>query len=283
MSAIDITPFGSAEPQHLDGGPGPGEKPRKVAIVGYTHSNREAPWDSDDWQIWGLNNLHLHVSDTRWDAWYDIHDDATVAADEAHTKWLAEPHPFPIWMLEPRPEWPATRLFPAGELKARFGPYFTNSISWMVAHAITQVEWAIGDGAEIGIWGVDMATGRAGGGEYAFQRPSCEYAIGRAEGMGIKVTIPDTSDLLKCANVYGEAPPAILAKMADRRTELAERLGAARRERDHALAHARSMDSIIDQIAGADETLEYFLGAWATPIVDGLQGRASNDVRAGVQ
>lgn len=52
---------------------------------------------------------------------------------------------------------------------------------------------------EIQVWGVDMAQDS----EYNHQRPSCEAAIGFARGLGIKVFIPDTSDLMKCLFVYG--------------------------------------------------------------------------------
>lgn len=256
------------------------DKPRKIAIVGYTHSNRDAPYDEPGWQIWGLNNLHLWVGNTRWDAWFDIHDGDTIAEDDKHLEWLAAPHDFPIYTLSQDDGWPAAQPFPAGELKDRFGTYFTNSISWMVAYAITQVEWAVGDGAEIGIYGVDMAVG-GGGGEYGFQRPSCEYVIGVARGMGITVTIPAASDLLKCANVYGEPENPLRAKLADRRAEMAERRGAAQRELDAARAHARQMESVLDQISGADETAAYIEGAWFTPRQDGSQGRAANDVRSG--
>lgn len=256
------------------------DKPRKVAIVGYTHSNRDAPWDDPDWQIWGLNNLHLWVTDTRWDAWFDIHDDKTIEADKRHVEWLGQQHRFPVYMFNPRTEWPSSALFPADQLKARWGTYFTNSISWMVAYAIEQVEWAAGDGAEIGIYGVDMATGGSDGGEYGFQRPSCEYFIGHARGMGITVTIPPASDLLKCGGVYGEPENPLRLKMLDRQTEMAERAAAARRELDGARAHARQMESLLDQIQGATDTVDYFLGAWFTPANDGSAGRAANDVRA---
>jgi len=47
-----------------------------------------------------------------------------------------------------------------------------------------------------------MAT-TAGWNEYAFQRPSCEYYIGIAQGRGINITIPDGSDLIKNRFIYG--------------------------------------------------------------------------------
>ena len=57
--------------------------------------------------------------------------------------------------------------------------YFTNTVSYMIAYAIYE-------GVDsIDIYGVDMS----GAGEYVNQRGSLMYWIGRAESMGIKVTM----------------------------------------------------------------------------------------------
>jgi hypothetical protein len=52
---------------------------------------------------------------------------------------------------------------------------------------------------ELGLYGVDMATGS----EYGPQRPSCEWMLGIAAGLGIKITIPPEADLLKSRFLYG--------------------------------------------------------------------------------
>ena len=46
---------------------------------------------------------------------------------------------------------------------------------------------------EIGLWGIDLAED----GEWEYQRANNEYYIGVAEGMGIKVTLPEGSMLKK--------------------------------------------------------------------------------------
>ena len=62
------------------------------------------------------------------------------------------------------------------------------------------VAFAIYEGfKEISVLGVDMATNS----EYQAQRPSVEWWLGLAEGLGIKVYIPPTSDILKCTQIYG--------------------------------------------------------------------------------
>jgi hypothetical protein len=39
--------------------------------------------------------------------------------------------------------------------------------------------------------------------EYHYQRPSCEFALGIAFGLGIKIYIPPQADLLKTVHLYG--------------------------------------------------------------------------------
>jgi hypothetical protein len=76
--------------------------------------------------------------------------------------------------------------------------YFTNSISFMIAYAVYEGLVCGHQWDEIHVYGVDMAVGD----EYIAQRPSCEYWIGIAEGMGVKVYIPDASDLCKTTFLY---------------------------------------------------------------------------------
>jgi hypothetical protein len=76
--------------------------------------------------------------------------------------------------------------------------YFTNSISWIIAFAITE------GFEEIHVYGVDMAVDSDpnGNAEYGYQKPSCEYWLGVAEKYCKKVYIPETSDLLMCPQRY---------------------------------------------------------------------------------
>jgi hypothetical protein len=61
--------------------------------------------------------------------------------------------------------------------------------------------------------------------EYGHQKPSCEYLIGLAEGMGIKVEIPDSSELLKCAQLYGfESNNKLRAWMKAQTQEMGKRV-----------------------------------------------------------
>ena len=176
---------------------------KKVAIIGFAPSWREAPWGSDEYEFWCLNEFYKlipEIKEFRADRWFEIHNrDSVSKATEEHQKWLKE-CPVPLYMWQKYNDLPNSVKFPRDEIiewlknKGCSGAgYFTNSISWMLAFGMYE------GFEEISVFGVDMANDS----EYQGQRPSCEYFIGLAEGMGIKVYIPQASDLLKCTQLYG--------------------------------------------------------------------------------
>ena len=71
-------------------------------------------------------------------------------------------------------EVPTSMVYPLDAMLKKFGDYFTNSISWMLALAIHE------GFEEIHVYGVDMAVDT----EYHHQRPSCEYFLGLAKRDG---------------------------------------------------------------------------------------------------
>jgi hypothetical protein len=88
---------------------------------------------------------------------------------------------------------PKSVEYPVKDMIAKFGGYFTNTISYMLALGISE------GFTDIACYGVDMATGS----EYGPQRPSCEFFLGIAAGLGIRITIPPEADLLKTRFLYG--------------------------------------------------------------------------------
>lgn len=85
------------------------------------------------------------------------------------------------------------RLYPVEAMVKKYGFAFGSSISWMIALAIEQ-------GYErINIFGVEMASQV----EYAEQRDTLFYMVGRAEALGIKVVIPKGSRLFFKDRMYG--------------------------------------------------------------------------------
>lgn len=192
-----------------------------VAILGFTQHGYKAPWGNPEWDFKGLNDLHS-VWEQQWPKcfaehadqieWYQLHrkqpdGQYPGARDEGHTEWLAK-QTCPIWMWAHDETIPASQPYPLADILTKallptgesLSPeqYWNNSISWMIAHAILQGY------KTIGLYGVDMAMdGVHGESEYQHQRPSVEYLIGVARGLGIRVVMPQESELLKCAFLYG--------------------------------------------------------------------------------
>ncbi|HSE44674.1 MAG TPA: hypothetical protein VLA89_05030, partial [Gemmatimonadales bacterium] len=197
----------------------------KVAIVGYTDHRAQAPFNDPEWEIWGLNDLYYELPDgiensrLRWfqlHKWTEIahHKEAEVTEDPLnfaggpphprdpnHVTWLAEAASrLRLYMFSKRSEVPDGLVYPKEQAYKYFSldgkkpnRYFTNTISWMIGLAIME------GAEEIGVYGVDMMMDGGEGSEYGWQRPSCEFFLGWARGAGIKVHLPDESDLLKTA------------------------------------------------------------------------------------
>jgi hypothetical protein len=196
---------------------------KRLAIVGFAPTRDQAPFADPTWEIWGLNDLHRAIP--RYTRWFDIHTVENIetdvvagrtsnAARKTNIPETALDHmgisglsklKCPVYMQDVNPGVPTSVRFPLEEMLATFkarglagARYLTNSISFMLAFAlyeglVTGHQWD-----EIQIYGVDMAVGD----EYIAQRPSCEYWIGIAEGMGVRVYIPDASDLCHTAFLY---------------------------------------------------------------------------------
>lgn len=196
---------------------------KRVAILGFASTSRNlCPFDDQTLELWGLNSLYPFLP--RYNRWFELHPKEHVQKNLPraelqqrglnHWEWLAkQPGPdspdfHPIYMQEHFEEIPASVKWPREEInqwtRKMFGPqaeidYFTSTPGEMVATAIYE-----GYG-EIHLYGVDLLQSE----EYAYQRPGCEYWLGIARGMGIKVVVPRQSALLKADYVYGFTEPTV--------------------------------------------------------------------------
>lgn len=179
------------------------KKRRKLAIVGFAPSSyQDAPFTNPEWEVWGLNEAYTLPGFSRADRWFEIHIRQEVdisTRDPNHINWLRTRRDIPIYMIRQFPDIPMAVEYPIRDIVRKYGQYLTNTISY-------EILLGIEEGFEtIGVWGVDMAQGGVYGqpSEYAEQRPSCEWALGVAQGKGIHVYIPPASDLLKAPGLYG--------------------------------------------------------------------------------
>lgn len=190
---------------------------RRVLISGFAETTRDvANRQPKEVEIWALNRCYTFLK--RWDRWYEVHEPELYTGQSG----LREPDYLetlrktkgPVYMLNPWAELPQARQYPYKEICARFRDYFTNSIGYMLAHAA--YEHVTGNPiGELLICGVDMSAYS----EYSEQRPCVEYWMGVVEGLGIKLTIPAASPLLKAAVTYGHRNRSVLWGQAKERLE----------------------------------------------------------------
>lgn len=188
---------------------------KKLAIVGFADTKTEAPFDNPEFEIWGLNDLHNSIP--RYDRWFDTHTRDNIDEDYKLQRNQGQiPNQniglsglrklnVPVYMQDRYEDIPNSIKFPLAEMLAFWKErsltgynYLTNSISIMIAYALYEGVVTGNQWKEVSVFGVDMAVS----GEYSHQRPSCEYWIGIAEGMGVKVFIPPASDLCRCRFIY---------------------------------------------------------------------------------
>jgi len=98
----------------------------------------------------------------------------------------------PVCMCYPTKQTPESFSYPKDEIIAKFGNFFNNTISYMIAAAIL-LEYK-----KIYFYGVDMKDEK-----YLGQKPCCNYYLGYAVGRGIEIFIHEESDLLKGEDLYG--------------------------------------------------------------------------------
>ena len=215
----------------------PREGQKKVAIIGFAESWKQAPWSDESIEMWALNEFWKYAP--RWNRWFELHDaetlgstsrDMTEGEQKRHIEWLSRDHGKPIYM-QPQfvGKFPNAVAYPLDQMIAEFGRYFTSSIGYMLAMAISEgYTW-------IGLYGVDLASDV----EYPHQRPNTEYLVGLARGRGIHVEIASGSAINKSSFLYGyEREPATSPAMA----ALQKQLDHINKERDKVIATLNTLD-----------------------------------------
>lgn len=247
------------------------ERVRKICILGFADSRVQAPFDDPTWEIWGVNDVYAHAS--RVDVTFEVHHLLNLGQrrNPQHEQFLKEGK-HPVWMTQTHEQYPSARAVPYEHLISRFSrAYFTNSISIMLAMAIleirgdapwTEEKW---DRGEISLYGVDMAAGGPSN-EYAAQRPSCEYFIGIADGLGIAVHVPENSDLCKATVVYGLGTTAPLRiKVQSRKEHLRGAKIQILQQQAQKQSELQMLQSQLDGVRGQMAALEYIEAVWTMP------------------
>ncbi len=236
-----------------------GRTASRVCIVGFADGHRAAaPFNEPDMEFWGINRLHAVLPDKKWDRWFELHDlDRFYKDDEEHKRFL-KAATFPVYVrgqdMKLAAEWGIDATpYPRDEMIDLFQPYFTNTISWLLAYAIA-LEFE-----EIHLYGVDMAQDTLQHAEYRQQRPSCEWLIGIAQGRGIEVVMPPGSDLLKASHQYGFDDDTHRQKLEARSQELGQRKETIRAEMNQHKERAEFLGYRISELDGAMQENAFLL------------------------
>ncbi len=282
-SAISTTQPDSApaaSPSSSDYTPAPRvTRHRKIAILGFGGTVKDCPWKDESWELWAMNgfwraakpDFAIEAPESRYSLWLDMHtldytrEYGKVAGfGDAQERWLEKEHPFPIYMLDepdrgqgPEPLYPSVRAFPIEEVVRVTGrDYFTSTVAYVLAFVLARA-LTTDDIAEVGLWGIDLVHDT----EYVEQRPCAEYWIGRIEALGIKVTAPAGSALLKQLHRYGyEQSDPLLKEMEvmllGQKAGLEKALQTKQEEMEHAKNQRHTDDGALQAINGMLERLK---------------------------
>ena len=222
-----------------------------------------APFIDQTWEIWGCSPGAFGQV-PRATRWFEVHrwEPGQAWFSPEYCQWLRE-FRGPVYTGGPIPEIQNHVVYPIERVEAEFSSYFlTSSLSLMLALAILEIEdareqgRAAEDGNDtIGMWGVDMAATE----EWAEQRPGCQHFLLEALRRGIRIFIPEESDLLRPMPVYG------LSEWDQRYIKSTVRmreLNARRQAAEQALAQATSEAHFL---RGASEDMQYNVKTWCSP------------------
>ena len=91
----------------------------KIAIVGFAPNWETAPFENDDFEIWGLNELYKYFQKKKGavaDRWFEIHSRESPSKNtEEHIGFLKQ-CPIPVYMQEHYPDIPNSKPYPLEEV-----------------------------------------------------------------------------------------------------------------------------------------------------------------------
>jgi len=184
------------------------KKLKKVALVGYAPSWKDAPFNDPDIEIWIMNDMYDFAP--RWDRLFDIHmiDEIKTRksrgeGNKLHYEMLKIMDK-PVYMQQHFDEIPASVKFPLDSIVGKYWIpamgdkiFLTCSVSHMLALAILEGY------EEIQMYGIHEAVDD----EYSCEMPSVLYWLGVAYGKGITVKVSPESPLMKGYFIYGYEDP----------------------------------------------------------------------------
>lgn len=164
------------------------KKRTKVAILGYSDSLKDAPFDNPEYEVWSCNEGDVK----RFDRHFELHP--MVVQNERELAWLAVCKK-PVYVLHETPLIPEGIVYPLDNiLKQPWARhYFTCTFAYEIALALYE-------GFEtIGLWGTNSDQGSPR--ERTIESACIQFWMGVAIGKGVEVIWPD--DPAKNRYAYG--------------------------------------------------------------------------------
>lgn len=219
----------------------------KLILLGTGTSWRHAPLKDASYEVWGPSYMFPRV--VRMDIGFEVHDEPTC---KQLNHWeLLKTIPIPVYMQEAWPCFPTSRVYPldavneAFRIEPRLHAFCTSTPSYMLAFALLERP----DVREIHLHGIDVTTNT----EYAKQHPSIAFFLGVCHGRGIRIVLPQVSDLLKTRFLYGYHEQQRARELQD----IDERLVFFKGTRDDADREQRQWERQKTKAEGAIADAEY--------------------------
>jgi hypothetical protein len=213
----------------------------------------KAPFNDPEFEIWSIAHACLGDPIPRCDRIFEVHKWDEVVKWGSPGAWAMFPN-VPVYLQEARSDVPNSLAYPFDRIVEKFNIFhdrkevnMTNSISWMIALAIDE------GFEEIHIYGVNMSHQS----EYQSQKPSCEYYLGLAKGMGIKIYVPSESDLMKSYFLYGkdeEHQSEIITRIQDHMNFLSQQFNANK-------GQSEQLRDSLNQHIGAIEDCKFWINS----------------------
>lgn len=175
---------------------------KKLALVGASRppDGERPPLDDPSWDVWGCNSLwKLHLDTEkrlRASAWWEMHPLSAQTPQELQDMYDC---PVPLYVLGDEESELADHwiTYPFTCMHDTYGQrgYYTCTFAYQIALALTLSY------EEIGLYGVELQGGSVR--ERRIELPCLTYWLGLAIGRGIKITLPDYSQLLWHEHLYG--------------------------------------------------------------------------------
>lgn len=255
----------------------------KRGILGSAPSLPLAPFGDPSWTFFGCSpGVYPYVNMSTLRGWFELHrwEPGEIGKPATQKPWFSPeyvawmrqlPAHVNLWMQDTPADMANSKRLPIEELSAKYGTYFwTSSISIMLACAIEDIleernkrdelfkanpptdaeGQAIRDAYappqdEIGLWGVDMTASE----EYGYQRAGCQHFLTLATTLGIKVTVPPESDLLRPMPIYGFCEGEWWhIKLTSRQRELQNRLNMSRQDVANATRNVAFLEGALDDL-----------------------------------